>query len=152
MEPQQMSRLSLVVNAEDQGIALAWEEDFDWVVGVTAIGEHLELGEAGLFEKFEFGGCFWEWHIAITFFHQKLLQHLISKAQTRAREGRSVFPSIAGATEVVAACLGELLAHGHMGLRRRSILCNGRRAFFFPFFHETKFVVLQQGGSKFGQK
>lgn len=152
MKPQKVSWLTLVVNAENQGIALVGEKNFDRVVGVTSIGEHLELGEPGFFEKFEFCGCFGQRHVCVTFFYQKLLQHLVRKPQTRTRESRSVFPAVGGAAEIVTASLGELLAHRHMRLGRRSVLSGRSGAFNFPFFHETKFVVLEQSGSKFGRK
>lgn len=152
MKAQQMPWLALIVNTQKECIALIRKENFNRVVGVTAIRKHLKLGQARLLKQFELGCSFWQRHIGVALFCQELLQHIISKTQTRTRECRAIFPAIASSPQVIAAGFGELLPHRHVGRRRKILLRNGSRAFNFPFFYKTKFIVLQQTESKFGRK
>ena len=146
-----MPWLTLIENTEDQGVALIGEKDLDGIVCVSALGKKLQLGSAGLLEKFELGSSFRERNIAVAFLYQELLQHLVSKSQARTCKRGPVLPTITATAQVVAASLRELCPHRHMRLGRGSFL-SGVWAFVLPFFHKSKFVVLQQGCSKFGQK
>jgi hypothetical protein len=147
-----MPRFPFVVYAEDECVALAGKENLNGIMGVAAFREEMELGKAGLFEKLEFGYVFRNRHIAVAFFYEKLFEHLVGIAESGAGKSGAVFPAIAAAKEIIAACLGELLPHRHMRLRGRSVFGRSGRAVFLPFFCKAKFIVVQQSGSKFEQK
>ncbi len=151
MKPKQMPRLSLIVHAENQRIALVGEQNFDGVVRVAFFGKQLELCATGLFEQLEFGNGFGQRHLGVAFIQQKLLEHVVCISQTRTRKRGAIFPAIASAAEVIAASFRELLAHRHMRLQRGGVISGGKGGFFFPFFRETKFIVLQQCGSILGK-
>lgn len=152
MKPQQMPGLLLIINAKDQRVALVGEKNFDWIVGVATVGEHLKLRQAGLFKKLKICCGFRQRDIGVSFFFQKLFQHFIGKCQSGTGKSSPVFPAIAGTTEIVASSLRELHPHRRMRLRGWSRFRSGGSTFLLPFFHKTKFVVVQQAGSKFGQK
>lgn len=116
VETQQVAWLTFVKYAQNQGVALVGEEDFDGIMGIAAICKKLELGVSWFFKKLELGSCFGQRHVSVAFIGKELLQHFVCERQTRPSECGAVFPTIAGASKVMATCFRKSLAHGHMRL------------------------------------